>query len=44
MAINEYNNKIHSSTLVNPIDVRDTTDPILINRIKENMKKKLLNP
>ena len=41
VAINEHNNKIHSTTLFRPKDIRDTTDPIIINKIKENMKKKI---
>lgn len=42
VAINEHNNKIHSTTLYRPKDVRDTTDLIIINKIKENMKKKIV--
>ena len=41
IAINGHNNKIHSTTLFKPKDLRDINNPILINKLKENMKNKI---
>ena len=38
-AVEYHNNKIHSSTLYAPFQLKDTTDIDLINKVKENIKR-----
>ena len=40
-AVEYHNNKIHTSTLYTPIQLKDTTDIDLISKVKENIKELL---